>query len=231
MAELGDLLARLTTAVAQTPTQEALSSRLCRAYRQLSGATSAAITIRYGQPHRVTLTTTDEVAARLEDLQELVGEGPGYAATKSGQMEHCLVPGGDSAGRWTMFVESAQDLIGSAVIHAVPMMPADEVFGIVTLYETEARTGLALAHDELQLLANALGAALVRDPSALELDDGGAWSSRAPVHQATGMLIAQLHIGADDALALLRAHAYAHQTTLSDIAGAVVERRLNFLGP
>jgi hypothetical protein len=35
---------------------------------------------------------------------------------------------------------------------------------------------------------------------------------------------------ADDALAILRAHAYAHDTTLADIAHQVVTRQLDFRG-
>jgi hypothetical protein len=229
VAEFVDLVARLTAAVAHTPPEAALSARLCEAYRGLAGATSAALTVRYAQPDRVTLTATDELSNRLEDLQELVGEGPGYAAAGSGHIEQCHLGGSGHKGKWTMFEEAALDIVGVAVIHAVPMRPVGEVFGVATLYQTgDDRAELALAPDELQLLANAVGAALVRDRSALELEDTGPWSSRAHIHQATGMLIAQLRIGADDALALLRAHAYAHQTTLSDIAAAVVQRRINF---
>jgi AmiR/NasT family two-component response regulator len=56
------------------------------------------------------------------------------------------------------------------------------------------------------------------------------WSARAELHQATGMVIAQLNIPADDALALLRAHAYAHDTTLGDVAQQVITRQLDFRG-
>jgi hypothetical protein len=42
------------------------------------------------------------------------------------------------------------------------------------------------------------------------------------------MVVAQLGVGVDDALALLRAHAYAHERKLTDIAKDVVDRRLDF---
>ena len=53
---------------------------------------------------------------------------------------------------------------------------------------------------------------------------------RAEVHQATGMVAAQLGVSMTDALAALRAHAYAHSRRLSDLATDVLARRVR-LGP
>jgi hypothetical protein len=46
------------------------------------------------------------------------------------------------------------------------------------------------------------------------------------VHQATGMIIAQLDVSATVALARLRAHAYSSNRRLRDVATDVVARRL-----
>ena len=51
-------------------------------------------------------------------------------------------------------------------------------------------------------------------------------SSRAEVHQATGMISVQLEVSAAEALVRLRAHAYAEGRTLRDVAADVVGRRL-----
>ena len=56
----------------------------------------------------------------------------------------------------------------------------------------------------------------------------GPWSAQAQVHQAAGMVIAQLGVGPEDALALLRAHAFADGASMAVFARAVVERRLDF---
>ena len=42
------------------------------------------------------------------------------------------------------------------------------------------------------------------------------------------MVMAQLHLGVDDALALVRAHAYAHNSTLSQISDDIIQRQLDF---
>ncbi len=54
------------------------------------------------------------------------------------------------------------------------------------------------------------------------------WGNRAEIHQATGMVAAQLHISPTDALARLRGHAYATGRLLPDLAADVVSRHLAF---
>lgn len=225
--ESDELLERLTAAVVSSRGQDPLSTRLCVAYQRLAGADASALTVNYASSNRITLCATTELAVRLEDLQDVVGEGPGHSAAESGQIEICMVPAGPSP-RWSMFVDAAEEVTASTTIHAVPMQPEGHVFGVITLYETPRRSRpLDLQRHELQFLADVVGAALLHDPDAAEAEEGP-WSSRAMVHQATCMVVAQLGIPPDDALAILRAHAYAQQATLSEISAAVVERRIRF---
>jgi hypothetical protein len=62
--------------------------------------------------------------------------------------------------------------------------------------------------------------------------DGAWWdgmsSDRAEVHQATGMILAQLGVPAQDAFVRLRAHAFATCRPLGEVARDVVTRRLVF---
>lgn len=229
MSDRADLLARLTGAVARTSVGS-LGDRLCSAYRDLTGASGAALTIWYGEPHRVTLAATDASAARLEDLQDVIGEGPGHAAWASGRMETGIVPHEESLVRWPVFVEAVEEVVDHVVIRAVPMRPWERRFGVATLYQEGPSRGLLLDTAQLSFLADAVGAALIRDARAVQEEEAaGPWASRAQVHQATGMVVAQLRVGTEDALALLRAHAFAHGTTLAEIAASVVKhRRLDF---
>jgi hypothetical protein len=54
---------------------------------------------------------------------------------------------------------------------------------------------------------------------------------RFVVHQATGMVAAQLDVPVDDALLLLRAHAFASGRNVTDVARDVVDRRLRLDPP
>jgi AmiR/NasT family two-component response regulator len=52
--------------------------------------------------------------------------------------------------------------------------------------------------------------------------------NRAEVHQATGMISVQLGVNVAEAFTRLRAHAFAEDWSLSELAAEVVARRLRF---
>jgi hypothetical protein len=202
--------------------------RLCQACAEILDADGGAITLAYTASERVTLCTTDELAARLEDLQDVLGQGPGPDAYTSGDIVVATLNGEDPAGPWLMLEDSAQAALGVVpTMYAFPIRPENDVLGVLTLYQVSPRP-LAQDLSSAQFLADALGAALLRDPDSQTELAPGPWATRAQVHQATGIVVAQLKIGPDDALALLRAHAYAHDTTLDGIATEVLQRRLDF---
>jgi hypothetical protein len=60
------------------------------------------------------------------------------------------------------------------------------------------------------------------------VDDAVDGYFRREVHQASGMVSAQLDITVDDALLVLRGHAFATSTSLREVATDVVARRLDF---
>ncbi len=53
---------------------------------------------------------------------------------------------------------------------------------------------------------------------------------RAPVHQATGMVAAQLDLDVAAALGRLRAHAWSHDRAIGEVARDVIIGRLRFEG-
>jgi hypothetical protein len=223
------LLARLARLAATNATHQHLADRLCEASRLILGADGAWITVQASSSERLPLSLTNQVATVLEDLQDLVGQGPCLEAYRQ-QTPMTTAVGAQSDPRWPEFSRAAWHNVGALTVHAFPMRPGGHVFGVLAVYLIHAG-GPAESDETAQFLADAIGAALLRDPIPHSgLGQDGMWSARAEVHQATGMVIAQLHMSADDALAILRAHAYAHDTTLADIAHQVVTRRLDFLG-
>ena len=227
------LLSRLAVAVASEPVAYPLTMRVCRATRNLLGAGGASITLENSTPNRITLCATDKPADLLENLQDVLGEGPCRDAFDLGRPVETALDR-SAVGRWPQFVPAAEAVIGSdGVLWSIPMHAGDEVIGAVSLYR-RLPGALIESLDVAQFLADAAAAALIRDPLAFAAHttpaDTGGWSSRAQIHQASGMLASKLHITIDDALALLRSHAFTAGLELTDVASAVVERRIDLAG-
>ncbi|WP_028050058.1 GAF and ANTAR domain-containing protein [Cellulomonas sp. URHD0024] len=227
MSGRAEVLAAFAVAAARAPAEAPLPERLCRACIDVLGADGGAITLASTRPERLTLDTSDDTSARLEDLQDVLGEGPGQDAYRQGRAVVAHVDG-SLEGPFPMFVELAGDIAGPVTVWAIPMHPVGATIGVITLYR--AGGDLRYSLEDAQFLADAVGAALLDDSTDRD-DRFSAWADRARVHQAVGMTIAQLAIGPDDAMAILRAHAYAEGKTLDVIATDVVERRLDFSGP
>jgi hypothetical protein len=222
------LLAEWAKAVAGIGGDDPLPMRLCRACSEILGTDGGAITLAYTRSARVTLCATDSNAARLEDLQDVLGQGPGPDAYTSGESVIATLDTDSPSNQWLMLSDAAGSALGfTATLYALPIRPEAAVLGVLTLYQNELRP-LAREVRAAQFLADALGAALLRDPESRTELAPGPWASRALVHQATGMVIAQLGIRPEDALALLRAHAFAHDRPLEDISQDVTQGRLDF---
>jgi hypothetical protein len=224
MVDMPRVLADLARAIAREPDQP-LPARLCRACADILGMDGGSIVLGY-LPQRMLMCATDEDAMKLERVHEVLGEGPGTDAYRSGgPVTGTLHSRG--AGQWPLFTTAAFDIFGPVTILAVPMRATTSVVGVLTLYQR----GEHPANEELtaaQVLADAVAAALLKESESQDLTAWGPWAERARIDQATGIVIAQLGIGPEDALALLRAHAYADDTTVDAIASQVVERRLDF---
>jgi hypothetical protein len=222
------VLAVLARAIASRSRQLSLPFRLCDGCSEILDTDGGAITLSYTGAERVTLCATDEAAARLEDLQDVLGQGPGRDAYVSGEAVIAHLDGSDPNSRWMMLEDAARAALGfSASVYALPIRPESDVLGVLTLYQARRRP-LAHGLTTALFLADALGAALLRDPGSQTEMTPGPWAARAQIHQATGFVVAQLKVSPEDALALLRAHAYAHDTSLAAIAAEVVDRRLDF---
>jgi hypothetical protein len=224
MDEQVNLLGRLTKMVAATEPEVPFMQRLCLALVEISGLDGGSMSIGFAAPNRTTLCATDRIAERIEELQDLTREGPALDAHREGRVVDVRDPVIEA--RWPMFTQSFDEDRRPGRLLAAPMRPESEVLGVVTMYGYEpAHT--AMSPDQFQFLANAIGVAVLGGFERAE-DADELWSTRDLINQATGMVVAQLRIGPTDALAVLRAHGFAHDTSLSAIAAQVTSRSLIF---
>jgi GAF domain-containing protein len=205
--------------------------RLCDAcVAHLPSISGAALAVMTTLPARGTRYVSDNTSRRVEDLQFTLGEGPCVDAFASGRP--VLVPDladREQALRWPVFAPSAV-AAGARAVFAFPLRIGAIRIGVLDLYRDYPG---GIDDDEL-------GDALVfADAAALLLltedhPDAGDWQGqadddqRAVVHQATGMVMAQRGGTIAEALARLRAYAFAESRSLHDVSADVVNRRLRF---
>jgi hypothetical protein len=204
-----------------------LPTRLGRSAARVLDCDGAAITVEYTSPERVTLCATDDTALILEEAQDVTGQGPGPDAFTSGSYTRLELTKAESPRNLSPLLRfnSVPDL-APVVLHALPLGPPGQVIGVLTLYQRGLKGQIDLA--VAGVVARAVTAALLADFPTQGVIDTGPWAERPEVHQATGMVVAQLGIPESDALALIRAHAYSHDQSVGTSARAVLARRLRF---
>lgn len=178
---------------------------------------------------------TDELAGRLDELHMSLGEGPAIDALGSGRAVAATdLASADCRTHWPVFSPAATEL-GVRSVLCAPMRQGPVRIGVLGLYARTGTERVDAPDPDIQLYAdiaftlvlNAPVSADATEPAPDPLDDGRSMA-RAVVHQATGMVSAQLDVDMEQALARLRAYAFVTGLTLAEAAGEVVARRLRF---
>jgi hypothetical protein len=179
-----------------------------------------------------TVAVTDGSAAKLEDLQFTLGEGPCVDASRGGRpvLQPELAVTGPA--RWPGFTAGALD-VGIEAVFAFPLRMGAIRLGVLDLYRD--RVG-ALSDPELaEALAFADAATmLLLQLQSLDPDGDGPLGTvpvvedRAEVHQATGMVSVQAAVPLGQAIGLLQAHAFATGRPIRAVARDVLAGRVRF---
>ena len=206
---------------------------LCATFVDALPVTGAAVSVFGGAVPETVVCATDGLAARLDELQFDLGEGPRWEAarTRSPVLEPRVREGAHPL--WPVFFSALLDTEVEA-LYVFPLILGALDVGIVELYSTTSgaldRTDRAKALVLADQTAWNLLDRLLRDKEATASATITKASplSRREIHQATGMVIVQMNVTPTDALLLLRGHAFAHGKTVRSIAGDVIARRLQF---
>lgn len=204
---------------------------LCEPFLRVLPITGVSISTLGAPFGSETVCASDDHAARLDELQFDLGEGPCWDAMST--RLPVLTPDlhGAVPSAWPIFLQSIGDAPVGA-LYAFPLALGSLDIGAVDLYsrhpgalsEAQIVDTLALASIvALQVLRRTLSAQTLK-PDA-EADDG---YSRRVVHQATGMVLAQLGLSAADALLVIHGYAFSHGRSVREVAVDVVGRRLDF---
>jgi hypothetical protein len=207
-------------------------NRLCDVCLEVTEVTGAGIMLMSGDTARGSICTTNAVSALIEDLQYSLGEGPCVDAYHERRpvLEPDLV--NPDERRWPAFRGPVLDA-GVRGVFGFPLQVGTVRLGALNLYSDRPGPLSDDQHTDAVVMASvAAEAVLVMQAGAppgqlaVELDAGADF--RYVVHQAAGMVSAQLGTNVGQALVRLRAHAFANDSALTDVAEDVVSRRLRF---
>jgi hypothetical protein len=206
-----------------------LPDRLARAATRVLAADGAGLSILTGAFGRSPLGGSSPEAARAERLQFTVGDGPCLLAHESGQP--VFVVEEDIRRRWPAFADLLLTDTPFRGIVSLPLrsplggvgamdlffrdsgdVPRLDVFDAVAVGEM-----VSSALGDAALASEAPRPAWMRSPPALR---------RAVVWQAVSRTGLALDVDAPEALALLRAHAYAGGRSVDSVAADLVSGRL-----
>jgi ANTAR domain len=206
---------------------------LCAVCVDVLPITGAGLSLITASGHVGTVAASGPVTARVDELQVALGEGPCVEAFQLGGP--VLEPDLEVVtGRWPAFAPAAIE-VGVRAAFAFPLQVGAFRIGALNLFrDTPGSLSLVEIADAL-LLADAATQILLdlQAESAAEgvpagLEDPALW--RVEVHQATGMIMVQLGVRVDEAFVRLRAHAYATDRRLGEVARDIVARRLRLNG-
>jgi hypothetical protein len=190
----------------------------------ISGASVATVGAPLGSE---TVSASDDLAAHLDELQFDFDEGPCWDAVASGEpVSEPAVANGRS--HWPNFAPAAAES-GVASIFAFPLKVGALSVGAIDLY---SRTPLDLtAADRHRALgmSDVIGRRVLRQAlqGATTEEDTGIYSRRI-IHQATGMVLAQLDVSAEDATVIIQSHAYGGGRSMKDLARAIIAGEVRF---
>jgi hypothetical protein len=215
----------------------AAANRLCEACVELLDLDGAAISLIDGGASRGTFGSSGELSRQLDEFQFTFGEGPCLDAVALRRPVLVADLRAAQPQRWPAFSGKVLEA-GIRGVFALPVEVGSRPVGALDLFRIEARP---LTRDDLssvlwaaELAGGPLTYLMRADVEELaRVDADNSWDElaslqRVEVYQATGMLIIQLDVDAAEALVRLRAYAFANNMTASEVARAIIERRLVF---
>jgi hypothetical protein len=183
--------------------------------------------------------SSDDLARHLDEEQMTLGEGPGNDAVRHGTPVFADdLARHEFAQRWPVFAARAMDS-GVHAAFAFPLRIGVINLGVLSLYrqaagpldDDEISKALRLAQAAAYAMLDLFADGSVEGVNGSRRDARWSYADdldlhRVEVHQASGMLMVQLNVPIEEALARMRAYSFGEGIPLGEVARAVVARSL-----
>lgn len=204
--------------------------RLCIACVERLGVDGASVAVFADASGWGALCSSDAMATMLLDLQHTLGEGPTLDAYHSGLPVTDVALDNPRDPRWVAFGGQAH-AAGAAAVFAFPLRVGAARVGVLTLHQSRPGPLTGAQRSDALVWADALTEFVLAlqahaPPTVLAAPLEAVASYHAEVHQAAGILAARLEVSVSEALVRLRAHAYAAERPLAEVAREVVTGKL-----
>lgn len=218
---------------------DSFGAELCAAFLTTLPISGISISAFPGHAPETSIGASDAIAARLDELQFDLGEGPRWEALRTRQPVLLPHVKSDAHTAWPVFAKSVLDY-DVAALFVFPLLLGAMDVGVIELYSSSPGPLSPADYAAALQLCDAAAWQLLRHILTANPSVGGDGSdsaleksllSRREVHQATGMVLAQTGLAATEALLLLRAHAFSQGRTVREVARDVVSKELDFSPP
>jgi GAF domain-containing protein len=208
------------------------TKRLCEVCAEVTEMSGAGIMLMSGDVPRGSVCTTNNVSDLIEQLQYELGEGPCVDAYH--QDRPVLEPNlaNPSTPRWLGFTAPAVEA-GVRAIFGFPLQVGAVRLGALNLYRDRPGPLTDEQHADALVMADVAAEAVLilqanAPPGMLAAVLEAGANFQYVVHQASGMVAAQLGVSVGQALIRLRAYAFGNDRQLAEVARDVVVRTLRF---
>lgn len=208
------------------------TARLCAVCARVTAMSGAGIMLMSGDLSQGSVCTTDEVSALIEELQYTLGEGPCIDAYRTERPVAEPALADPRVPRWPAFTPAVV-AAGAGAVFGFPLVVGAARLGALNLYRDRPGVLTTDQHADALVMADVAAGAVIdaqakAPPGSLAVDLEAGANFQFVVHQAAGMVAVQLGVSVTEALIRLRAHAFADERRLPDVAADVVDGRLRF---
>ncbi|MDN3354236.1 GAF and ANTAR domain-containing protein [Actinomadura sp. DC4] len=222
--ELAIALADMARDLLAQETLQSTLDRICEyAVDLVEGCEAAGILTvrRRGAGYSVrSLACTDDLVEASDSLQEEVGEGPCFDATRDRREVLRIADLADQAERWPRFTPRARELGISSMIGFL-LFTYDENLGALNMYSSRPHALTERSERMGWLLASHAAVAFASARSDADLH--ASIASRTDIGQATGIVMERLRLTEDEAFALLAKASQDGNVKLRHLARHVVD--------
>lgn len=204
--------------------------RVCGATSEGLGLAGSAVTVMSGSGHGAVAGGSSPRMRSLAALEFDLGEGPcrsAFAARRPVFVPDLLGKGSEA---WPGFAVAAGGL-GVGAAFAFPLQVGAAALGVLSMYADDVHTLDAEDVGLGAVFAEITTEVLLNDPTptadgSLSPDLTSVLDLRPEVFQAQGMVMVALRVSLTEALARMRAHSFATERSLDDLALDIVEARV-----